>query len=99
MYATIPNNTIPAIAMPRICHHDKLAGKRELSDSADEAAAADAPGLCRGSVRVGTPAWVAPLVIVGVMVVVIWSWRRVMSTTAEQPEPDGVHVARESTAV
>ena len=70
MYATIPNNTTPATAIPRICHHDKFAEKMESSFSAD-VAAAEGTGLPRGSVRVGTAAGLAPLVMVGVMVVVI----------------------------
>jgi hypothetical protein len=86
MYATIPNRTTPATAIPRICHHDKFAGKRESSDSADDVAAAEAAGLPRGSVRVGTAAGLAPLVMVGVMVVVICSCRRVISA-AEVMDP------------
>jgi hypothetical protein len=89
MYATIPNKTTPATAIPRICHHDKFAGKRESSDSADDVAAAEAAGLPRGSVRVGTAAGAAPLVIVGVMVVVICSCRRV-SAAAGVTGPGGV---------
>jgi len=71
MYAMIPNKAIPATAMPRICHHDKFAGSSESSFSALDVVAADGTGLPRGSVRVGTAAGVAPLVIVGVIVVVI----------------------------
>lgn len=71
--------------MPSICHHDKFAEKTESSDPAD-VAAAEGIGRPRGSERVGTAAGLAPLVMVGVMVVVISSCRRV-SAAAGVIEP------------